>query len=137
MTKFEGDVRDRRVSFIRWKAPYGPADKMTHAHLYNFEQSGKFLFATLPPSTDGFDEARPRRGVGKEGRGWSKGAVLTSCFFVRVVLLSLLVLTRGVPCPALQKSLCVSTDEGLTFTTALFPANVRRRPRPAPKSSPR
>ncbi len=56
MTKFEGDIALKEVTFVRLDAPYGPENSVQHPHLYNFEQAGRFLFATAPPSDDGFDE---------------------------------------------------------------------------------
>ena len=58
MTKFEGAIANKEVTFVRLDAPYGAENKVQHPHLYNFEQSGRFLFATVQPSDDGFDEVR-------------------------------------------------------------------------------
>ncbi len=58
MAKYEGPIANKEVSFIRWEAPFIANTRTAHCHLYNFEQSGRFLFATAPPSSDGFDEVR-------------------------------------------------------------------------------
>jgi hypothetical protein len=56
MAKYEGDIANKEVSFVRWQAPFIAATRVVHPHLYNFELAGRFLFATAPPSDDGFDE---------------------------------------------------------------------------------
>ncbi len=58
MAKYEGAIANQEVSFVRWQAPFVANTRTVCEHLYNFEQSGRFLFATAPPSSDGFDEVR-------------------------------------------------------------------------------